>query len=458
MVRPRREPITVTSYGDGRAVIETRSQPLRPGVDIYDAGGFRISNLEVEGAGALTATNGTLSTTGGVQFYNDLPGNVQLNYIRIDNVEASGYKDGISIGGFNGTSGYTNVQVTNSNVHHNRDTGLILYGPNFNAETRNYVHHDVEVKGVVAHHNEGNPNNTTVSSGNGIALGSVNGGLVTNSEAYENGTKCKTAFGPIGIWTYDSNNITIENNVSHHNRTGGKADGGGFDLDHNTSNSVMQYNYSHNNEGSGYLMYSNKLNQVFENNTIRFNISHNDGKKNGYAGIRFGGRIYRSNVYHNTVYIGATTSGPPIAFRSNGVTGGAVTVRNNIFYMGVAGNIVQAKGLPKKLKLESNDYYAPTGLKFRWGTTTYSSLNAWSNATSQEKVGNTIVGRTHNPLLVQPGGQNDDSYRLQAGSPMIDAALAHVSIASSQDYFGNPTPRDDPASVGSGRDIGAHEF
>src|SRR5215213_3484123 len=60
------DPITITSYGTGRARIETTTQPAKAGVDIYDAQGFRVSNLDLQGAGATT------STTGGVQFFNDL--------------------------------------------------------------------------------------------------------------------------------------------------------------------------------------------------------------------------------------------------------------------------------------------------------------------------------------------------------------------------------------------------
>ena len=432
-------PITITSYGAGQATIDARNTERGMGIDIYNAGGFEIRDLTV--VGNSPAGNG-------VQFYNDTA--AKRDYVRIDNLNVSGFRNGISIGGL--SDGYNNVDVRNSNLHDNRDTGLILFGPTFNAASPNYANTQVGVFNVTAHHNDGNPNNVSFSTGNGIALGSVNHGTVRNSTAYENGRLCKTAFGPIGIWAYDSNDITIEGNESYNNRTGGKADGGGFDLDHNTSNSVIQYNYSHGNEGSGYLMYSNKANRAFTGNTIRYNISHNDGKKNTYAGIRFGGNIYNSSVHHNTVYVGPVTNGSPTAFRSNGVTGGGVTMRNNIFFMGVAGNIVRAKGVPSKLNLQGNDYYAANGsIKILWGTTTFTSLNAWRSATGQEKLNGGPVGLSVNPQLVNAGGQSAASYKLQSGSPMINAGLDFANLGT-RDYFGGSVPQ------GSGRDVGAHEF
>ena len=428
-------PITVTSYGSGRALIDSRNTERGLGIDVFNAGGIEISNIDLVGNSAAGS---------GVQFYNGTAN--RLSYVRVSNVESSGFRNGISIGGL--TDGFANVVVSSANLHDNRDTGVSFYGPAFSGG--NYANADVEVRNVVAHHNDGNPNNLSDSTGNGIVLGSVNGGLVTNSEAYENGRLCKTGFGPIGIWAYDSNNVTIQDNESHHNRTGGKADGGGFDLDHNTSNSLIQYNYSHDNEGSGYLMYSNKSNTAFTNNVIRYNISHNDGRKNTYAGIRFGGRIYNSSVHHNTVYVGPVINGAPTAFRSNGVTGGGVTVRNNIFFMGAGTNVVRGTWAPAKLAMQGNDYFGSGGLRFLWGSATYSTLSAWRTATGQEKLNGAPVGFSVNPLLVSPGGQSAASYKLRSGSPMIDKGLNVVS--GSRDYFGASVPR------GAGRDIGAHEF
>lgn len=449
-------PIGIGSYGGGRATINGGGGTA---INIYDAGGFEISNLSLVGSGSGS------STGNGVQLFNDLAGNVKLDYIRIDDIEAAGFKNGVSIGGFNGSSGFTDVRVTDSSLHHNRDTGLITYGSLFTPAAPNYANSDVYVGRVSAFDNPGNPNNLSSSSGNGIVLGSVNGGTVERSIAYSNGRLCKAPSGPIGIWAYDSNRIVIQHNESYNNKTGGKNDGGGFDLDYNTSNSVLQYNYSHGNDGSGYLMHSGVKNKAFTGNTTRYNVSQNDGRKNTYGGLHLGGFVYNSSAYHNTIYVGGVDGGTPVGFRNSAVKGGGVTVRNNIFFLNASGRVLQGKGLPGKLNFQGNDYYAPKGLKILWGTTTYTSLSAWRNATGQEKLNGQPVGFEVNPLLNAPGAgptfgdagqiENLTAYRLQASSPMVDAGLDLSGLFGTQtggrDFYGNPAPR------GPAPDVGSHE-
>ena len=56
----------------------------------------------------------------------------------------------------------------------------------------------------------------------------------------------------MGIWTYNSNDVLIQYNESYDNKAG-HIDGDGFDLDGGTTNSILQYNYSHDNDGAGIL-------------------------------------------------------------------------------------------------------------------------------------------------------------------------------------------------------------
>ena len=58
-----------------------------------------------------------------------------------------------------------------------------------------------------------------------------------------------TGNGPVGIWTHDADRVTIQHCIAHHNRSTA-LDGGGFDFDGGVTNSVLQYNYSHDNFGS----------------------------------------------------------------------------------------------------------------------------------------------------------------------------------------------------------------
>src|SRR6185369_3699922 len=113
-------------------------------------------------------------------------------------------------------------------------------------------------------------------TGNGIFFKDVDGGMIEHCSAYNNGALNKNAGGgPVGIWAIFSNNITIQYNESYQNHTRAN-DGNGFDLDGGVTNSRMQYNYSHDNDGGGYLLYQFTGARAFGSNICRYNISQND--------------------------------------------------------------------------------------------------------------------------------------------------------------------------------------
>ena len=61
-------------------------------------------------------------------------------------------------------------------------------------------------------------------------------------------------------------------------------------------NSILQYNYSHDNHGSGYLICQYEGAKPFRNNIVRYNISQDDGLTNHNAGIYVwvGGKAWRA--------------------------------------------------------------------------------------------------------------------------------------------------------------------
>ena len=96
-------------------------------------------------------------------------------------------------------------------------------------------------------------------------------------------------------------------------------DGGGFDLDGGVTNSVLQYNYSHDNDGAGYLVYSYPdAPYTCRNNTVRYNISQNDGRKHHFGAILVGGDLRDTNIYNNTLYVSPDC---PILLLTNSTTG-----------------------------------------------------------------------------------------------------------------------------------------
>jgi hypothetical protein len=242
-------PITLGSYVPSSGAALSASTPSTERATVsggtggallaYNNGGFEIRALNFSGSGA------TKNTADGITFYNDLAGNVVKEHISLDGVEVSGFGGwGISLGAYNNRSGFRDVRVTNAASHDNLRGGLVIYGPPFDTTQKNYVNAGVYVAWVKAYSNIGDPS-STANTGNGIVLGSVNGATIERCVAHDNGINNKSAEGPVGIWSFDATAVIIQHNESYHNRTGSDADGDGFDLDNNVTNSVLQYNYAH---------------------------------------------------------------------------------------------------------------------------------------------------------------------------------------------------------------------
>ena len=452
-------PILVSSYGSGRATIAASTTHA---ILVYNTSGFRIANLNVVGPGRDVNRGSS-----GILVYTDLPGDVLLPFVEIDRVDASRFgRHGVEVGSFNGRTGFRDVRITRVAANENGLGGIFTY-----AAVR-AVHRNVYVGYSSAAFNAGF-GDLEVSSGNGINLSGVDGGTIEYSVAHDNGARSLAGSGPVGIWTYDSNNVVIQFSESYRNTTGNSKDGGGFHLDISTSNSVMQYNYSHDNAGAGYML-AHKLNDLSHTgNVIRWNVSQNDARRNNYASIHLWGRIRNAVIHNNTVFLSA---GPSIARAMHGRNNTIETldfenirISNNIFV--TTGSLALVDFSNSSLdnstgvRLEGNAYW-PSGGAFRinWRGTQYTSLEAFRAASGQETVNGSPVGLVADPQLSAIGtGPTFGNvamvaglwqYRLQPTSQLINAGidLEQLGIAvGSRDYFGSPARTFGP-------DIGAHEF
>jgi hypothetical protein len=186
------------------------------------------------------------------------------------------------------------------------------------------------------------------------------------------------------VWAYDSTGVVIQQNASYRNRTA-SADGGGFGLDINVSDSVLQYNLSYDNDGPGYQLYTWKANDAHTGNTVRFNISRDDARRTNHGALTVLGRVKRSNIYQNTVLLTASTARerPPVVLVGADVS--SVAMRNNIFVTDGAGTLVSAPVLsPNAVVLQGNDYFAGAGRwAIQWGDQWYGRLDDWRAATRQ---------------------------------------------------------------------------
>ncbi len=320
-------PVVISSYGKQMAVIDAGGAS---GIVVHNCSNIKISGLHFKG-------NGVNANTGsGIMFYSDRV-DKQCNNIVIDGCIAEGFNQyGILISCAEGENikGYNNVLITNCIATANGEGGIASSG----GQT-SFHHTNIHITQCRAFLNKGIPSKTTNHSGNGIVMSSVEHLLIDHCLAYENGADnhC-TAGGPVGIWMWLCKDGIIEHCESHHNHAGLNKDGGGFDIDGGCNSCILQYNYSHDNEGAGYLLAEYGAGLPFTNNTVRFNISQNDGRKNGYGAISFWGvndafKVTNTYVYNNTVFVNGANvvNGIPAAVMALGNHFSHVIVANNVF-------------------------------------------------------------------------------------------------------------------------------
>lgn len=263
-------PIILSSYGKGRATIDSGDSLA---ILAEDCSYMISKNLTFKGSGRL---NGNKSD--GLLFR-------MVHHGVIDSLDASGYLySGIHV------VGGSDIKITHVYARDNGFSGIFAEsgepeygrdGGKFKTLKRLYIGYSV------AENNPGCPVIADNHSGNGILIAGVVNGVIEYCEAMNNGWDMpREGNGPVGIWAYMSDSVTIQHCYSHHNKTSlhGK-DGGGFDFDGGIRNSIMQYNLSAFNEGSGYGIFQYAGATEWAHNVVRYNISFNDGSKNSQAGI-----------------------------------------------------------------------------------------------------------------------------------------------------------------------------
>jgi hypothetical protein len=428
-------PVTVGSYGSGRATINAGGGS---GLVLNNVWSFTISSLVIVGSGVGTSP---LSSCG-IYTYGWGFGGGSSGFptgLTIDSVDVSGFGGlGISLGkstnvslpapGLTPTGGYNQVSVTRSNLHDNGVGGL---------DTQSVT--DLYVGHVQAYHNSGVVG--LGESGLGINLSSASHAVVERCEAHDNGWLSGNGGAFSGVEAIVSDHILFQYNESYNNHKGpSDGDGIAFDI---CTDSVMQFNYSHGNDGSG--LWTGAETGYNENYvTVRYNVSENDGLQGqGYAGISVWQNVTNADIYNNTAFVNNAASSP---FIFNSFSGSSVNARNNLFVTSGGIKLAYTLGSVTNGSLQGNDYW-PSGSSFliNWAGNSYSSLSAFQAGTGQEMLNSSPVGEQVDPKLNNPGGGgtigNADqlntlsAYQLAYSSPVASAALTLSQFGTSWDPY-----------------------
>jgi hypothetical protein len=339
-----------------------------------------------------------------------------------------------------------NVVVQNSELWNNEKAGVEFT----DTYTKNitYGATNVQLLDSYLHHN----------GGDGVMMGPVNHGTIDGNDCSYNGWLRNAR---LGCWSWDSNDVVSQFNEAYHNMSAihdsHTRDGGGFDLDLGTEDSVMQYDWSHDNEGEGYLLMTWPIGFGYNRGTthnaqLRYSVSERDAKGHGTSIFMFGD-THPAWVYNNTVYYepnrlaGSTmyqAEGAAIGFSKWGKSGTPIAnVYNNIF---IANGTVNPNAVSNLARDESTCvctinrnvwYRAEGGLRYDWNGSIITTFAGW------QAKGYDANGVAADPQINGTLGAGPSAYQLKSTSPAIGIGqtVASPRGMGTRDYFGDTIPQ-----------------
>jgi hypothetical protein len=280
-------PVVITAYsGADNAMIDSKDSSA---IRLYKNSFIKLDQLSLKGSGRKTG-----NVKDGLAIINCR--NIEVNTLDISGFQKSGLLIYSS----------QNVVAENVFVHDNGSAGITVEAPYQTRES-----HNIKILNCRAENNPGDPTNLTNHSGNGIVVGDCRKVLIDHCTATNNGWDMpRIGNGPVGIWAYEADSVIIQHCLSYKNKTSkGGADGGGFDLDGGVTNSIVQYNMSYDNWGSGYCIFQYWGASPWHDNIFRYNISENDGTvSDSQAGLYVWNssddekQFHDCEVYGNIIY------------------------------------------------------------------------------------------------------------------------------------------------------------
>jgi hypothetical protein len=500
-------PGTVGAYSSGTAPIINGNCTGETGViRIHEASGVTVQDLDIRAPniptprGGIMIQNNSASPTAGITIQRNLIGGIRY-YESTRPINAANQ-------GFNGANiyselypgaGFNNISVLNNTIcglpagdaTNGDDAGRAGFG-NEAIKIANELW-----QGNIICNMSGGPGDITVNQltyspmGLGIELNAMNGPLVEFNIVHDGGYNFWGCGGPAGIMTFATSNAIMQFNEVYANQpkptryfSGGQCDFLGFDFDNTTTNGLAQYNYSHDNWGSGFYHF-NSIGIGWTNNTYRYSISENDTRGgalsigalnisvNQSSSVLY---IYNMTTYNNQVYSGvafATYNQGATALSFYPASGTTGAVANNLMATSKdIGNLCDfvvnnSAGFSTALPLHNNRYHCLNGsnLNWRYANLAYTTLASFQAATGKDAnstTGDPSWGSTRpvgtcswTPNLSNGPQSCPAGYHLSTGSAPIGIGANINSVygvtVGTRDYYGNALSN----GVGSGFNVGA---
>lgn len=237
----------------------------------------------------------------------------------------------------------------------------------------------------------------------------------------------------VAIWPWSSDNTVVQFNEAYGTR--GQRDGEGFDSDWNSRGTIIQYNYSHDNEG-GFLLICNEGGDGSEDSTgnvgtiVRYNISVNDRTR----GINLTGPVTNTKIYNNTIYVGRGYHVDLVQYADWDGWSRTTEFYNNIFYVEGYGRVAYGK-----LRNPDGSYVSAPG--FGRSRNNRFDFNVYYGNIRPPEDAHAL---TSDPRLLNPGMEGAgrtvaDNYRLRVDSAAVNSGLT-MQGNGNHDFFGGTVP------------------
>lgn len=398
------QPVRITAYGEGE-------KPILDGVgaqcalNVHNSRYVEVSHLEFHNTAAEPDyCSGLVVSTGGA----DHPGGVMphtvLRDLTVRKVNSILCRDAAGLYITNRESAnpcrYDDFLIENCDISDTGTCGIIFsscYG-----HRPEVPHWDIQplpfypATHVVIRHNR-----VYDLPGDGMWISTTKNALLEYNTVYNTSYGTYTAYA--GMWPHNSDGCVMQYNEVYNNRLAA-GDGQGMDVDINCNDTIVQYNYSHDNEGGFLLVCTDGEEGNYNRGTVvRYNISYNDQDSlMTIKGIEVTGlKVYNNTFYTDKGYPNGTIS--TLLWRDNDAT-----FTNNIFVdqSSVTSRFVDAKDGDGKSRDNGLIHMA-----FQ------SNCFCGKAPEAEETVAVDADNRSvENPGMVNPQGGHTEGFRLTADS------------------------------------------
>ena len=239
-------------------------------------------------------------------------------------------------------------------------------------------------------------------AGDGVIVRYAYRALIEHNQVWEthNASEDLVRYG-VALWCRSTDEATFQYNEVYNTR-GGK-DGQAFDADEDAYRTVIQYNYSHDNEGGFVLITSTS-----EDAIVRHNISVNDGIKGLHV---FDFPVWANHtrgtaiVHNNTVVLGKEYESVVISDEALATS----KFYNNIFYHAGQGELSVKSG-GQSAVFKNNAYYG------------------YDKFYVKDENGIFEDPQLVSPLSYQTGFANTNGFKLKASSGVINKAIPKTEM------------------------------